>query len=223
MRLFSEWNGRKTWVPRAKSSCPGLGWRTEHGRLALSRRRQMQRRSCASIKSARALLSLVAHGRRICLAGGRPAQARQRHGSGRLRPGAGSQTPAWRTFSRRIGPAGRAERLFRPEARHSVLCLLRLPAALRPGPCGAFRRLKPLSLEAGKDFDVIAFSINPDESPALAQSKKIVFLERYDRPGSGGLPLLDGGISFDRGAGQEHWVPLYQNPRPNFILTPRAW
>ena len=49
---------------------------------------------------------------------------------------------------------------------------------------GLSRALKPLSLEAGKDFDVIAFSINPDESPTLSQSKKIVFLERYDRPGS---------------------------------------
>ncbi len=49
---------------------------------------------------------------------------------------------------------------------------------------GLTRGLKPLSLDAGKDFDVIAFSINPEEGPALATSKKEAYLERYDRPGT---------------------------------------
>jgi protein SCO1/2 len=49
---------------------------------------------------------------------------------------------------------------------------------------GLTRGLKPLSLRAGKDFDVIAFSINPEEGPSLAQRKKTAYLERYDRPGA---------------------------------------
>ncbi len=49
---------------------------------------------------------------------------------------------------------------------------------------GLTRGLKPLSLEAGKDFDVVAFSIDPEETPALAASKRSAYLERYDRPGS---------------------------------------
>ena len=49
---------------------------------------------------------------------------------------------------------------------------------------GLTRGLKPLSLDAGKDFDVIAFSIDPSEGPALALSKKTAYLERYDRPGT---------------------------------------
>jgi len=49
---------------------------------------------------------------------------------------------------------------------------------------GLTRSLKPLSLDAGKDFDVVAFSINPDEKPELAAMKKLSYLERYDRPGS---------------------------------------
>jgi protein SCO1/2 len=49
---------------------------------------------------------------------------------------------------------------------------------------GLARGLKPLSLDAGKDFDVVAYSINPDEMPALAESKRTAYLERYDRPGS---------------------------------------
>ena len=49
---------------------------------------------------------------------------------------------------------------------------------------GLARGLTPLSLEAGKDFDVVAFSINPDEMPALAESKRAAYLERYGRPGT---------------------------------------
>jgi protein SCO1 len=46
------------------------------------------------------------------------------------------------------------------------------------------RSLKPLSLDAGKDFDVVAVSIDPEESPELAAKKKASYVERYDRPGT---------------------------------------
>jgi protein SCO1/2 len=46
------------------------------------------------------------------------------------------------------------------------------------------RSLKPLSLDAGKDFDVIAVSIDPEERPELASKKKAAYLDRYDRPGT---------------------------------------
>ncbi len=49
---------------------------------------------------------------------------------------------------------------------------------------GLARGLKPLSLEVGRDFDVVAFSINPEEKPALAESKRTAYIERYDRPGT---------------------------------------
>ncbi len=49
---------------------------------------------------------------------------------------------------------------------------------------GLTRSLKPLSQGAGKDFDIVAVSINPDEKPELAAMKKLSYLERYDRPGS---------------------------------------
>jgi protein SCO1/2 len=49
---------------------------------------------------------------------------------------------------------------------------------------GLTRSLKPLSLDAGKDFDVIAVSIDPSETPELAARKKSNYLERYDRPGT---------------------------------------
>jgi protein SCO1 len=49
---------------------------------------------------------------------------------------------------------------------------------------GLTRSLKPVALGTGKDFDVVAFSINPDETPELARPKKAAYLEQYDRPGS---------------------------------------
>jgi protein SCO1/2 len=49
---------------------------------------------------------------------------------------------------------------------------------------GLVRGLKPVSLDAGKDFDVVAFSIDPEETFALAGPKKAAYLQRYDRPGT---------------------------------------
>jgi protein SCO1/2 len=49
---------------------------------------------------------------------------------------------------------------------------------------GLARGLKPLSLEVGRDFDVVAFSINPEEKPALAEANGAAYIERYDRPGT---------------------------------------
>jgi protein SCO1/2 len=49
---------------------------------------------------------------------------------------------------------------------------------------GLTRSLKPLSLDAGKGFDVVAVSIDPAETPELAAKKKAGYLERYERPGT---------------------------------------
>ncbi len=49
---------------------------------------------------------------------------------------------------------------------------------------GLARALKPLSLTAGQDFDIVVVSINPNEEPGLAALKKRAYLDRYDRPGA---------------------------------------
>jgi protein SCO1 len=49
---------------------------------------------------------------------------------------------------------------------------------------GLTRGIKPVSLDAGRDFEVVAFSIDPEETSALAGKKKAAYLERYDRPGA---------------------------------------
>jgi protein SCO1 len=49
---------------------------------------------------------------------------------------------------------------------------------------GLTRSLKPVSLDPGRDFDLVAFSIDPLETPELAGQKKAGYLERYDRAGT---------------------------------------
>ena len=41
-----------------------------------------------------------------------------------------------------------------------------------------------LSLDAGKDFEIVTVSFDPREKPALAAAKKATYLERYKRPGA---------------------------------------
>lgn len=49
---------------------------------------------------------------------------------------------------------------------------------------GVVSGLKPLSLTPGRDFDVIAISINPDEKPPQAAEKRQEFVRQYSRSAS---------------------------------------
>lgn len=49
---------------------------------------------------------------------------------------------------------------------------------------GTLRTLRALKLTAGTDFDVIAISFDPSETPQLASKKKFEYTERYHRPGA---------------------------------------
>ncbi|MEP7307754.1 MAG: SCO family protein [Acidobacteriota bacterium] len=44
--------------------------------------------------------------------------------------------------------------------------------------------LNVMSLEPGKDFDVVTISFDPRETPALAAAKKKTYLQRYKHPGA---------------------------------------
>jgi protein SCO1 len=53
--------------------------------------------------------------------------------------------------------------------------------------------LRTMSLEAGRDFEVVLVSFDPRETPALASKKKAEYLARYDRAGTaGGWHFLTG-------------------------------
>jgi len=47
---------------------------------------------------------------------------------------------------------------------------------------GVTGALKTINFDVGKEFDVVAVSINPLEGPGLAAQKKTAYLERYGRP-----------------------------------------
>ena len=47
---------------------------------------------------------------------------------------------------------------------------------------GVTGALKVLSFDVGREFDVIAVSINPREGPGLAAAKKQAYIDRYGRP-----------------------------------------
>jgi len=49
-------------------------------------------------------------------------------------------------------------------------------------PSSMTSSLNLLSLDAGKDFDIVAVSFDPRETPAQAAARKATTLERYDRP-----------------------------------------
>ena len=91
--------------------------------------------------------------------------------------------------------------------------------------------LKPLSLDPGKDFDVVVASIDPAETPEMAARKKRELLKRYARPGTeGGWHFLTGtppAISRLANAVGFHYV--YDKDRNEFahaagmvILTPEG-
>src|SRR6185436_10188506 len=53
--------------------------------------------------------------------------------------------------------------------------------------------LKALSLDPGRDFDVVVVRIDPRENPQLARKKKAEIVGRYKRPGTeGGWHFLTG-------------------------------
>lgn len=47
---------------------------------------------------------------------------------------------------------------------------------------GLVSALGTLKFDAGREFDVVAVSINPKEGPGLASQKKAAYIERYGRP-----------------------------------------
>ena len=58
---------------------------------------------------------------------------------------------------------------------------------------GLVASAETLSFDAGKQFDIIAVSFDPGETPALAAQKKAQYVKRYGRPGAeAGMHFLTG-------------------------------
>jgi protein SCO1/2 len=82
---------------------------------------------------------------------------------------------------------GRVVRLSDYFAHRPVILALvyyRCPLLCNQVLTGLTRSLKALRLEPGTAFEVVAVSIDPDETPERAQQRRAAFLARYDRPGT---------------------------------------
>jgi protein SCO1/2 len=91
--------------------------------------------------------------------------------------------------------------------------------------------LKVLSLDPGRDFEVVTVSFDPREKPALAAAKKATYLDRYKRPGAAeSWHFLTGGqASIDRltkAAGFRYvWdesLKQFAHPTGVIVLTPQG-
>src|SRR5687768_8077652 len=49
---------------------------------------------------------------------------------------------------------------------------------------GTLRSLRTLTLDAGRDFEVVAVSIDPREGSQLAATRRASYLEKYNRSGA---------------------------------------
>jgi protein SCO1/2 len=96
----------------------------------------------------------------------------------------GAEIPRDLEFRNEAGAPVRLGDLFANRPIILALVYYRCPLLCNQVLTGLTRSLKPLSKSAGTDFDVLAVSINPDESSELASQKRKAYLELYDRPGT---------------------------------------
>ena len=89
-----------------------------------------------------------------------------------LRPEPRRPAPARPPLPRRGGPRGPLGDYFGRRPVILTLVYYRCPLLCNQVLNGLTRSLKPLSLDAGKDFDVVAVSIDPDETPELAGAEE---------------------------------------------------
>jgi len=91
--------------------------------------------------------------------------------------------------------------------------------------------LDVMSLEPGKDFDIVTISFDPRETPALAAAKKAAYLQRYKRPGaSAGWHFLTGTqASIDRATqaagfrfAWDDQLKQFAHPTGIVVLTPEG-
>lgn len=55
---------------------------------------------------------------------------------------------------------------------------------------GLFSSMEPVTIDAGREFDVVVVSFDPGETPAMAMAKKAAYVKHYQRP------TADAGIHF---------------------------
>lgn len=105
----------------------------------------------------------------------------------------GASVPANLAFRDERGEAVTLSRYLRDKPVVLVPAYYECPMLCTQILNGLLSGLRPLSPTAGEDFAVVIFSIDPEESPALAAEKKATYVEGYGREnGESGWHFLTG-------------------------------
>lgn len=96
----------------------------------------------------------------------------------------GEQVPLDLAFRDEAGRAVRLGDYFREKPVILVLAYYHCPMLCDLVMQGVVTTLKPLAFDAGKEFDFVVASIDPDETPAMAAEQKRDLVNRYGRAGS---------------------------------------
>jgi protein SCO1/2 len=96
---------------------------------------------------------------------------------------------------------------------------------------GVLRSVKNLNLEAGKDFEIVAVSFDPRETPDMAAAKKQSYIKTYQRPNAAeGWHFLTGEEASSKALGNavgfrysyDASTNQYVHPSAVMILTPQG-
>ena len=105
----------------------------------------------------------------------------------------GEQLPLELTFHDEAGRTVRLGEFFRDRPIVLALAYYDCPMLCTQVLNGMTGSLKTMSLDAGKDFDVVVVSIDPQDSHEMAAAKKDTYVRSYGRPqSSGGWHFLTG-------------------------------
>ena len=105
----------------------------------------------------------------------------------------GDQVPLDLEFHDESGQSVRLGDLFHGKPVVLSLAYYDCPMLCGLALSGIASSLKPLSFEAGREFEVITVSFDPRETPALARMKKVQYIDLYGRPAAaGGWHFLTG-------------------------------
>lgn len=110
----------------------------------------------------------------------------------------GDQVPLDAAFTDATGKAVTFGEVLSPRPSILVLVYHDCPMLCSMVLTGLVGALKPLSLEVGKDFDVIALSIDPKDTPETASKKKASAIKHYGRSDAGWQFLTGSKENIDR-------------------------
>ncbi len=96
---------------------------------------------------------------------------------------------------------------------------------------GLLRSINPMRFTAGREYEIVTVSIDPHETPELAQRKKAEYMRLYDRPGAeDGWHFLTGGAEEIRQLAEavgfrykyDPETDLYLHASGIMVLTPKG-